>query len=192
MNGLVAIDPGRDVVVYADHRGAVEHGVVDNWRVSTNTRMTSFSAYDVGMNCMILDPLTGVLITGSDATIIPDPTPPGHELVITGKQDDPWTSVRGWNPLSGARLQTYAGPGHGVGSLSLSPNGRYLAATKGSGLTPAYLIAWDAKTGTKLAVRAFGKGHWVEPVAFSSDGRRLAYAVDNEVHILELDPNTFR
>lgn len=187
----VAVDLKRDIVVYADRSRLANAGVVDSWRLSANIRLTSFPAYDVGMNCMILDPLTGMLITGSDASTIgvPDPIQPGHMIE---KQDDPSTAVRGWNLLTGERLQTFTGPGMGVGSLSLSPNGRYLAATKGSGLTPAYLIAWDTKTGAKLAVRAFGKGHWVEPVAFSADGRRLAYAVDNEVHVLELDPNTFR
>lgn len=190
-DGFIAIDAGRDMVAYADRGRLINAGVVDSWRLSVNTRLISFPAYEVGMNCMILDPLTGMLITGSGANVIgvPDPLRPGQ---MVEKQDDPLTAVRVWNPLTGERVATYLGPGDGVGSLAVSPNGRYLAATKGSGLIPAYLIAWDMQTGDKLAVRAFGKGHWVEPVAFSSDGRRLAYAVDNEVHILELDSNTFR
>ncbi len=189
--GPLAIDPGRDLVVYADHRGAAEHGVVDTWRLLTNTRLNSFPAYEVGMRRMILDPLTGTLFTGSNADIIgvPDPTQPGHMLE---KQDDPLTAVRAWNPMTGERVQTYEGPGMGVAALSLSPNGRYLAATKGGGLIPAYLIAWDAKTGARLAVRDFGKDHWVFALAFSPDGQRLAYGLDDEIYILELDPDLFR
>jgi len=84
MDGFVALDTGRDMAVFGDTRGAVE-----TWRLSTNTKLAEFQAYKLGavMVSMILDPVTGIL--------------------VTGEKGDDRTGVRGWDPLTGKRMATY-------------------------------------------------------------------------------------
>jgi uncharacterized protein with WD repeat len=51
--------------------------------------------------------------------------------------------------------------------------------------SPAYLLIWDANTGELLDSRALGSAS-LGDVAFSPDGKSLAYVVNSTVHIVEV------
>jgi hypothetical protein len=117
--------------------------------------------------------------------------------------DDPATLVRAFDADTGRQSHLYIGPGGGVEGVSVSPDGRLVAATKSgmvgadpnlvrAGIIPAnqpvpgYLLLWDAQSGALLAARSFQSGHMGD-VAFDPSGGRLSFAVDGVIHVLKLN-----
>jgi WD40 repeat protein len=65
--------------------------------------------------------------------------------------------------------------------VAVSPDGKTLV----TGAITDTALLWDAKTGGML--RSFGEHlHWVEAVAFSADGKRLATASATQVKIWDV------
>jgi hypothetical protein len=82
-------------------------------------------------------------------------------------------------------IVTYAGPGLGVFGLAISPDGNYVAATKGKGVgIGSCLLIWEARSGRLLTQVDYDRQDALG-IAFSQDGRDLAVAVGAEVHILQ-------
>jgi WD40 repeat protein len=83
----------------------------------------------------------------------------------------PWRVVAqpGRKPLA---PRQWVGHSDGVGSLSISPDGRLLA----SGSSDGTVRVWDARTGALLRTLAVHGSGWMHSVAFSPNGRLLAVA----------------
>ncbi|HUB53361.1 MAG TPA: hypothetical protein VL986_14495 [Terracidiphilus sp.] len=83
-----------------------------------------------------------------------------------------WNVVALWNPLSGNELGTLEGFGRYVGSLSFSPDGKWLAASTDFG----GVELWNLQTRARLWTLKFDGGYVSQP-AFSHDGKLLAVGV---------------
>jgi WD40 repeat protein len=162
--------------------------------MASNQRLAAFRAYDVsGVHSMVLNPATGALVTGGDGSMSPRMPEPGKPLVLDGaQQDDPETLVRVWSPRTADRTGVYSGPGIKVEDLAFSPDGRYIAATKGRwiGRKSSYVLVWNSPDGKLIAALDCGQA-MLEGIEFSPDGRKLAYAADSTIHVIELDNNLF-
>lgn len=187
-SGLIAVDAERDLFVFGYGLG----GKAATWKLSTNTKLNEFKTFDRGMETIAINPATGWMVAGNTAWGTVGKSPPFDKMVHEAVFDDPATGVRAWNPETGQAVVTYPGVGLGSNALAVSPDGRFLAALRGGGLNPGYLLAWDAMSGRLLAGVGLGTGNLLEGLAFGPDGRRLAYSKNHYVHILELDPILFR
>lgn len=183
---LIAFDDRRDRIILG---GQGTEGAIETWQLSTQRRIARFPVYKTGLRRMILDRVSGHIITGGDGVLVPfQPPIPGRPETFTGVEDDPTTLVRAWNPSTGELKQTFSGPGRKVNALSLSTNGTYLAAAKArdkDAPKDAYVVAWTVATGRMIATSSYGQG-FPEALAFSPDGRRLAVYADGELQIIEL------
>jgi WD40 repeat protein len=172
----IGLDMGRDLAVY----GLVD-GEVQSWSISRNALICSFRAYDVGLRVLTLNPASGEILTGGDGVTKVRPLAVGEPFRGEGLEDPPEELVRAWDPQSGKLLRIYRGAGGGVSSLAVSPDGRFIAATKLRG----HVLVWDAASGAVVGEADYGD-KWVGGAAFSSDSHKLAYAVGSTIHIVEL------
>lgn len=185
----IAIDTVQGLLVFAGILGEVQ-----TWDITSNRRLATFRAYDVsGIHSMTLNPATGALVTGGDGNTRPRIPAPGKPLVLEGApQDDPDTLVRLWDPRTGGSGSVYSGPGIQVNDMAFSSDGRYIAATKGRwiGKKSSYVLVWDASDYKLIATIDCGQA-MLNGIEFGPDGRKLAYAADSTIHVIELDKNLF-
>ncbi len=99
-------------------------------------------------------------------------SPDGGRLASTGGDG----TVRLWHTATGKELRTFTGHRTWVWSVAFGPEGKVLA----SGEYDGAMKLWDVETGREIATL---KGHIV---AFSPDGRKLAYTVDKDIYIADL------
>jgi len=157
----LAVDEARDLVIWS------HSATVNVWHLGDGAAVAEFPVFDVYAVAMQLNPRTGEIVVGGTGVV-------EGWLDVDGRmvshRDDTRTLVRGFDPVTGKQLHAYAGPGYSVEGLSVSNDGRFVAASKSRaiGLTPAYLHLWDAGSG-----------------AFSPDGKFLAVAVENAILILK-------
>jgi WD40 repeat protein len=122
----VAIDSSRGLVEVG-----LINGEIETWRIATNEQVKSFKVYDVRLASMVLNPSTGDIVTGGspiyEQRLVSSPPP-----VYRKFHDDQANLVSAWDPITGDRRVIYSGPGEGVTSLAVSPNGRFIAAFKGA------------------------------------------------------------
>lgn len=188
---FIAFDEGRDRLILA---GKTANGRVQTWRLSTKSKIADFTTYKTGLSRMVFDRQTGTIFTGGDGKLYPKQPPiPGRPESFEGVEDDPDTLVRAWDPATGTLLRTYVGPGRSVSGLALSPNGKYLVAAKNRSIYPqkdAYVLAWDTVSGRLVVVSSYGQG-FLDAVAFSPSGERIAISSDASIKILQLNPTLF-
>jgi WD40 repeat protein len=119
---------------------------------------------------LVVDPVRGAEIRrfgdgiqGNRIKVTAIALSPNGKVVASGGPDD----ISLWDPATGKRLRRLGPPGL-VRALAFSPDGKYLAAAD---RRKARL--WDLSKGEELRI---GRGHvnWLNTVAFSPDGRRLA------------------
>jgi WD40 repeat protein len=96
--------------------------------------------------------------------------------------------VQAWDPLVGKRLRSYQGPGDTAVAVAVSPDGMIIAAAKARSLlekAPGYVLIWDAKSGELLSKVDCGQSI-LGGLAFSPDGKFLAYSTDNIVRFFAI------
>jgi WD40 repeat protein len=91
---------------------------------------------------------------------------PGGTQVVSGSGDK---TVRLWDAVTGAALQTIHGHSAMVNSVAFSPDGKKIA----SGSDDETVRLWDAVMGAALQT-LYGHSAWVLSVAFSPDGKKIA------------------
>ena len=92
-------------------------------------------------------------------------------------------TVHVWDPASGRRVSTLAGPSGGVLDLAFSPDGSRLATANYDGT----VWIWDPRSGEPIEV-LHGHDGGVTSVAFSPDGSRLAsVGTEGVVRVWALD-----
>src|SRR5262249_4889690 len=108
----------------------------------------------------------------------------GKRLVSAGGRE-----VKVWDATTPQEYRTVKVHAPMVTCAAFSPDGKRLASGRGidfhraRGLLPSELKVWDATTGLEvLALK--GHSQQVNSVAFSPDGKRLASAGIDEVHLL--------
>jgi WD40 repeat protein len=176
----VAIDRDRSIVIL----GFID-GEIQTWRISDNKLIKSFRSYETGLSALVFEPNSGAIVTGGEGGERGRPVvSPSGKTELTWYRDDPQSLVRSWDFSTGRMTRAYAGPTGGgkVTSLEVSPDGSRLAATQLNG----HVLAWDMKTGELAAAIDYGRSH-VSGATFSPDGRKLAYAVDSRVYIVDLE-----
>jgi len=186
---LVAIDEALGIVVTDN---IVADGQVNTWDLKSGKRIASFKASLTGLSSMALDPHSGWLITGSDGWSRGGPYSQGESKEWI--EDAPQTEVRAWDPKTGKLIKTFFGSGIKVRSLAVRTDGKYVFAIKGRHLAagkPAYLLAWRMSDGKLMAAKSLDQST-DGGAALSPDGKRLAYAVDGTVRIIELDAALFQ
>jgi WD40 repeat protein len=177
----VLLDEKRHRLMLVGDRAPVEV-----WDLNHHDLLSSFRTTISTMADAVLNPASGELITAGTGNETGGWKPGTQELERL--QDDWKTIVRSWDPITGQLKKIYAGPGSGADGIAVSPDGHKIAATKGRSLpdhTPAYLIVWNADT-TEIEFSIDCGNHLVGAVAFSPDGRRLAYVVEDQVRVLQI------
>jgi WD40 repeat protein len=198
----VALDENRNLLWIAEGGGVTDAANIQLRRLDTGEQISKFEPFQVAVTVIQLNPKTGELVAGGTGNI------QGRRDSKTGEvrefSDDPQTLVRAFDPVNGGQTRIYSGPGGSVGGLSISPDGSLIAASKSRSAmmppelrsvlgcvapcgtpSPAYLLIWDANTGELLDSRALGSAS-LGDVAFSPDGKSLAYVVNSTVHIVEV------
>jgi WD40 repeat protein len=180
----IAIESDDNTVAIGSINGAVEI-----WDYAKQQRVRTFHTVNSILGAMVLNPPEHTILTGGTGAIL-------QQRILSGsnagsfetKLDDPSSLVRAWNPQTGAPIVTYIGPGLGVFGLAVSPDGRYVAATKGMGPSVgSCLLIWDARSGLLVQQIDYDRQDAMG-VAFAPDARTIAVAVGPEVHILQLSP----
>jgi RNA polymerase sigma factor (sigma-70 family) len=80
-------------------------------------------------------------------------------------------SITVWDAATGERRQSRALPGESWNTYRLSGDGRWLVK---DALGEGKLDVWDVATGERVRTLALGGARYISPLAFSSDGKRLA------------------
>jgi WD40 repeat protein len=115
-----------------------------------------------------------------DAKGWPALSPDGTRLAVPSGRD-----VRLFDTRSGQLLRTFRGQPHRVAVVTFSPDGKRLAAAT-SGPT-LHVRVWDADTGHEERYRLGGPSAFTAALAFSPDGRWLAYVLNaTSVQLLDL------
>jgi WD40 repeat protein len=112
---------------------------------------------------------------------------PDSKLVVSGSWDK---TVRLWDAVTGAALQTHEGHSDWVSSVAFSPDSKLVV----SGSWDKTVRLWDAVTGAALQTLEGHSGSVT--VAFSPDGKLLPtlrvsnhWIVEGEANILWLPPD---
>ncbi len=178
----IVLDSDRHIVC----TGSLDE--IQTWDYKKNKKITSFLASKTGIKSLAFNPVSGELITGGDGVIIGAIMQGDGKLGPGGIQDEAGTFLRAWNPLTGKLLRNYRGIQYGVSSISVSPDGNYIAAIEGGPLPGVWLRLFDAKEGGLLKTIDYGREHGLpHAVSFSPDGHRLAVGMGKKVHVYELN-----
>jgi WD40 repeat protein len=177
----IAIDEKSHNVVVAFIGGEVE-----TWDPVVNKLIKKFVATNSTIAEIATNPTSGALVIAGSGVIMGRRIAAGDgPNAFTTLTDDPSLLVAAWNPLTGEKVITYVGPGVGVSGLAVSPDGKYVAATKGKGPgRGTYLLVWDADSGNQIGQVDYAAV--ADGVAFSEDGSKLAVAVGSVVHIIPI------
>lgn len=178
---MIAIDSNRKNII-----GAYVDGEVQVWDYEKNVKISQFSTSVVTLEAIALNPVNGEIITG-DQTRGVFQFPDGHTVGTAG--DNANDLLKAWDSTTGKLVRAYPGTKYGICSISVSPDGRYIAATEGGSRVGMRLDLWNAATGELLKTIDFSTDNGLSRVKFSPDGRQLALANDNEVRIYNLTDN---
>lgn len=178
----LAIDPQRDILWWA-HEGTVEA-----LKLSNASTLNQIHAFNVAVDAMQVNPRSGELVAGGSADFysyrypLTDP-----KAEIRTYHDDPATLVRAFDSASGRQTRTYVGPGGSVEGLSVSADGKFVAAARAKimGASSSYVLLWDAESGKLLSSKDCESAN-VGDAAFDPTGTKLAYAIDRKIHIVNL------
>ncbi len=150
-------------------------------------RVRAFNEY---IQAVAIDPKTGNLVVGGTTVVDSVPIRDGElSQGLKTYQDDATTLVRAFRAIDGSIAHTYAGPGGRVQGVSVSRDGRYVAASKSRmlGMSPSYILLWDARSGQLLSAKGCGNAE-IGNVAFDPTGTLLAYAIGSRIYISKLPP----
>ena len=180
------IDTKRDLLVAKDPVS------VTTWDTNSNKRILTFNPTAVYIT---YNPVAGTLIglrgfrpNFNDPFFEQIKKTNGGKLPFIMPSDDGDWIVSAWNPITGKQVMTYPGPNLEPEGVTVSSDGRYIAASLGGWFQESHLLLWEAATGKIIGHVNYGKWHWVRGLAFSPDSKKLAYAVDKRVHIVEINP----
>jgi WD40 repeat protein len=180
----LAIDAARDRLWWS-HAGTLQ-----TIGLSDSKPGPEIQAFQVSVQVMQVNPRTGELVAGGSSVIQNSLFPlVGPVQEWRRYADDPATLVRAFDAVTAKQTRVYAGPGGSVYGISVSADGKLVAAIKSKmlGKSPSVVNLWDADSAQLLASRSFGAAD-VGDVAFDPKGTRLAFAVDGTVHITRINP----
>jgi WD40 repeat protein len=177
----IAWDQSRNLL-YAN----LGDGQVQTWDLVAHRKVLDFQPAQVDLLDMRLNPKGGDLVIGASADLAGIVPPQGGPMI--NLRDNPATLVQAWDGRDGKQIRVYAAPGGSANAVDVSSDGKLIAAVKSRMIangTPASLILWDAESGAILKQIDLGRG-LVSDLAFSPDGKKLAYSTDDSVHIIEV------
>jgi WD40 repeat protein len=146
-----------------DYLACVGHGKTANvWKISTREKVCSFGGHKTSAFGVAFHPEGKYLASG------------GYDQ-----------RVRLWDLAGGVELKTLSEHTNFVKSMVFSPSGKYLASASGK-----EIIVWDVTRLDNITHRKFDRfTGWINCLAISSDGRRLAvasgYKGKGEIKILD-------
>jgi len=192
---LTALDPAHDRFIVAASGPIAEtdkRPPVEVWQLSTNSLITRILTFRTSLHCLLLDEKNHQFWVGDGSASYDIIHPKEGGMIIN--QNDPATAIRSYDLRTGQPLLVLDGslPGkyiNGTRALALSPDSTLLVALRAGALESAALFVWNARDGHLLNRYNFGSGYLAHGLAFSSDGRFLAYGLDSTVHILSVNPS---
>jgi WD40 repeat protein len=153
--------------------------VVQLWDVATGKELRQIKMPPVGLATLLFSPDGKILaVRGAQPTIYLWDATTGKELrQLTTPQK---------NPAGGV----FIGGGFGTASMAFSPDGKILAAgetTFDNGKVVTAVKFWETAGGKELRQISAGQQMVVSALAYAPDGKTLAYAFQNGIHICAAD-----
>jgi WD40 repeat protein len=168
-----ALESWRGIAVLSGHQD-----IVTGITFSRNRQYIATASNDKTARVWSIATYQTILVAEHDAVITGAVFSFDSDLLITASRDQ---TVKLWNIDSGQLRYTLEHPGH-VRSISLHPNGRWVAARVGS-----QIWLWDIRTGEQVPPSPFTAEADLSGINFTVDGKTLiAGGNDTKVYLWDI------
>lgn len=179
-SGRLVLDEDRGRLWFA------HQGTLVGWSLDGKS-MVQVQAFQLGVTAIALNKKTGDIVVGGTSEVEQSLFPRGPRVKnaeLRTYSDPAPELVRAFDGETVRLKRKYIGPSGTVGGVSISGDGRLVVATKGAfGL--GRLLVWDTETGQLLAEKNYDSVG-LKDIAFSPDGKLLAYVMGKSVKVLKI------
>ncbi len=184
---------GKNVVSYGPQRNGNVFSVVwspDGKRVAVTAVGQGVQIYNAATGKLLdtyptngqasVSVKTGVSMLSGGSGAMATAWSPVGTLMATSFFGSYGTSVQVWDTATNKLVYNYTGNADVVGSLSWSPDGKYLVSASYDGSTQV----WNARTGQKIHDFENNQRQ-LSQAAWSPDGKTIAYIIDDQVKVVD-------
>jgi WD40 repeat protein len=184
---------GKNVVSYGPQRNGSVLSIAwspDGKRVAITAVSQGVQIYNAGTGKLLdtypasgqasLPVKTGASMLSGGSGAMATAWSPDGTLMATSFFGSYGTSVQVWNTTTNKLLYNYTGNADVVGSLSWSPDGKYIVSASYDGSTQV----WNARTGQKIHDFENNQRQ-LSQAAWSPDGKTIAYTINDQVKVVD-------